>query len=106
MFSLIQIIFLFVERGFSMADPVTVTAVAMLAPYFAKAGEAVAQKAGEGAWKIAESLYQKIHAKFVKDQDNDAEETLQFLAQQPQSQRRQNALADILTEKVQADPTF
>jgi len=89
-----------------MTDPITIAAAAMLAPYLAKAGEAVAQKAGEGAWKAAEHLYQKIHDKFVKDQDDYATKALQRLEEQPTNQVRQNALAEILTEKTQADPAF
>ncbi len=89
-----------------MADPISVAAVAMIAPYLAKAGEAAASKAGEAVWQAAESLYHKIHAKFSHEHDIYAEQTLQRLEDQPTNEERQAALADVLTDKLQADPSF
>ncbi len=89
-----------------MIDPMTTAAVALLAPYLAKAGEEVAQKVGDAAWQMAASLYQAIRRKFTKDQDAYAQQTLQRLKEQPTNEARQAALADVLNEKVQADPSF
>jgi predicted membrane chloride channel (bestrophin family) len=89
-----------------MLDPMTTAAAALLAPYVAKVGEEVAQKAGDAAWQMAASLYQAIRRKFTKDQDAYAQQTLQRLEEQPTNEARQAALADVLNEKVQADPSF
>jgi hypothetical protein len=85
---------------------IAITAAALLAPYLVKAGEAAAKKAGETAWEKVESLYQAMRGKFAADEDDYAEKTLQRLEEQPTSEVRQASLADILTEKAEADPTF
>ncbi len=89
-----------------MIDPITTAAAALLAPYLTKAGEEVAKQAGDAAWQMAASLYQAIRRKFTKDQDAYAQQTLQRLEEQPTNEARQAALADVLNEKVQADPSF
>jgi hypothetical protein len=43
-----------------MIDPITTTAVALLTPYLAKAGEEMAQKAGDAVWEMAASLLLRI----------------------------------------------
>lgn len=87
-------------------DPVITNAVALLAPYLAQAGQEIAQKAGDAAWQMATSLYEAIHHKFTKDQDAFAQQTLQRLQEQPTNEVRQAALADVLDEKAQLDPSF
>ena len=89
-----------------MVDPISTAAVALLAPYLAKAGEEIAQKAGDAVWKMAESLYQAVHRKFSADKDTYAQKTLQRLEEQPTNEARQAALADVLNEKVNSDPSF
>ena len=90
-----------------MIDPtITTAAAALLAPYLAKAGEEIAQKAGDAAWNMAASLYHAIKQKFTADQDAYAQQTLQRLEEQPTNEARQAALADVLHEKAQADPSF
>ncbi len=85
---------------------ITAAAAALLGPYLAKAGEAAAKKAGEAAWAKVEALYQAVRRKFAADRDDYAQKTLQRLEEQPTSEARQAALADVLAEKAQADPTF
>jgi hypothetical protein len=87
-------------------EPMTLalTAAGMLAPYLAAAGQAGAKKAGEAAWTRLEGLYTAI-----KDQltGNDyGTQALTRLAEQPQSQPRQSALADVLEEQVKTDDVF
>lgn len=89
-----------------MVDPVTTTAAALLTPYLAKVGEEVAKQAGDAVWNMAESLYHMIRRKFTTDQDTYAQQTLQRLQEQPTNEARQAALADVLNEKIQADPSF
>lgn len=85
---------------------IATAAAALLAPYLARAAEAAAKKAGERAWEKVEALYQAIRRKFAADQDEYAQKTLQRLEAQPTAEARQAALADVLTEKAQADPDF
>ena len=85
---------------------IATTAVALLAPYLTKAGEAAAKKAGEAAWKKVEALYQAIERKFVADKDDDAQKTLQHLEDQPKDDGCQAALASVLAAKAAADPEF
>ncbi len=47
--------------------PIVTSAVALLAPYFAKAGEGAAKKAGEETWEKMKILYQVICNKFSQD---------------------------------------
>jgi hypothetical protein len=51
-------------------DPAIATAaVALLAPYLARAGEAFAGKAGAAAWATAEQIYRAIRRKLAADPD-------------------------------------
>ena len=85
-------------------------AVMLLTPYLAKAGSAFAEKAGEAAWEAAQRVYRAVRAKFaddfVADGDSYPQQTLDRLAKDPENRARQQALADILKEKGQADPAF
>jgi hypothetical protein len=89
-------------------DPVTISglAVSLLAPYLAEAGRGAAKKAGEAAWAQAEAVIGAIRTKFSADNDSYAHETLARLEQAPDTEGRRRALADILAEKLQADPAF
>ncbi len=51
--------------------PIVTSAVALLAPYFAKAGEGAAKKAGEETWEKMKILYQVICNKLSVDKDHD-----------------------------------
>ena len=88
-------------------DPaIAAAAVALIAPYLARAGEAFAGKAGEAAWARAEHLYRLIRGKLAADGDPFAEATLQRLAEQPTNKQRQDALAGLLAAKGHQDPRF
>ncbi len=85
---------------------VATTAAALLGPYLAKSGEGFAKKAGEAAWDKVVALYQTIRCKFIADKDEKAQEALHRLKEQPTDEKHQAALAEVLTEKAQADPVF
>jgi hypothetical protein len=85
---------------------IVTAAAALLGPYLAKAGEAVAKKIGEAVWDKVANLHQAIRRKFSKDKDEYAQKTLQRLEEQPTNEGRQAALADVLEEKAQTDPAF
>jgi hypothetical protein len=87
-------------------EPMTLamTAAGLLAPYLAAAGQAAAKKAGEAAWTKVESLYTMIKDKLTGNAYGT--QALTRLAEQPQSQPRQAALADVLEEQVKTDAAF
>lgn len=91
-------------------DAVTlaISGVALIVPYLAKAGEAIAEKTGQAVWDSfagkAKALYESLKAKFAGDED--AATALKQLENKPHSEGRQAALKEVLEEKIQADPTF
>jgi hypothetical protein len=87
-------------------DPGTIAlaAVTVLAPYFAKAGEAVAGKVGEAAWEKMKAVYTAVKGKLTGDPY--AEETLKRVEEEPQSGSRQAALASVLEDKIKTDASF
>lgn len=91
-------------------DPATLAtnAVLLIVPYLAKAGETIAEKAGQAVWdsfaEKAKALYGSLKAKFAGDED--AATALKQLENKPDSKGRQAALKEVLEEKIQADPTF
>jgi len=90
------------------APTLATSAVALIVPYIAKAGEAIAEKAGQAVWDSfagkAKALYDGLKAKFAGDED--AASALKQLENKPDSEGRQAALKEVLEEKIQADPTF
>ena len=87
-------------------EPMTLamTAAGMLTAYLTAAGQAAAKKAGEVAWTKLEGLYTAIKDKLT---GNDyGTQALTRLAEQPQSQPRQAALADVLEEQLKTDDAF
>src|SRR5262249_28610976 len=89
-------------------DPATLAAAAvgLLAPYLTEAGKAAAKKAGEGAGGQLDALLSAILRKFGLEQDAYASQTLSRLEQQPDTESRRRALADVVAEKAEADPDF
>lgn len=85
-------------------ETVAASAIAILAPYIAKAGESFAEKAGEKLAEKAGALYQAIKNKFKSD--TDAEQTIALVEAKPDSKARMSALEEILTDKMKEDPDF
>jgi hypothetical protein len=85
---------------------IATAAVALLAPYLAKAGEAAAGKAGEAAVSGARALLKAIRGRFDADDDQEAKQTLEQFEQQPDDEERQAELARVLSEKAETDPDF
>jgi cytochrome c551/c552 len=80
------------------------TAIALLGPYLAEAGKALAKEASEQLADKVGALYQKIKNKFKGDAY--AEQTLARVEEKPDSAGRQDALRTILTEKMEEDEVF
>jgi hypothetical protein len=91
-----------------MPDPVTIgtLVVAALAPYLAKAGEAVAEKAGEAGWEGMKSLTALVRRKFTSDNDGEALTTLGLLEKKPESKGYQTAVAELVDAKAATDAGF
>lgn len=83
-----------------------VALIAPLAPYFAKAGEAVAKKIGEDGYEKVKAIYGAIHAKLRSDSDSEALQVLHSLEGAPADEEHRAALAHALTAKVIGDPEF
>ena len=81
-------------------------AIALLAPYLAKAGKSFASKVGEAAFEGTKALLAAIRGKFKADEDPYAEMTIERLEQLPEDSGRQAALASVVAEKAAQDPAF
>lgn len=83
-----------------------VAAVALLAPYLARAGESVAGEAGEAMAAAMKRLYDFVRRRFEEDNDAAARQTLERLEERPELEERQHALAGVLAEKAKSNPAF
>jgi len=82
------------------------TIVTWLSPYLAKAGEAMAKKAGEAALGQFKILFETVQNKFKSEGNKAAQEALQSLEKSPDDEGEQKAMAQVLDEALQADPDF
>jgi hypothetical protein len=80
--------------------------IALLSPYLAEAGKSIAGKAGDVALEGVKALHEAIRRKFTDDGDDFARQTLERVEAQPESETRKQSLAEVLDEKVKADPDF
>jgi hypothetical protein len=78
--------------------------IALLSPYFAKAGESIAKEAGEKLYEKAGVLYEAIKSKFKGDQT--AEDALAHAEKEPTAQVWQEVLRGILIMKMEQDHNF
>jgi hypothetical protein len=84
-------------------DPATIalTAAGLLAK---KALEAAAGKAGEGAWAALGRIADAVRHRFGGDPE--VTESLDRLEAKPTSEARTAEVAEVLSDRLQADPTF
>jgi hypothetical protein len=84
-------------------DPATIalTAAALLAK---KALEAAGGKAGEGAWAALGRIADAVRRRFSGDPE--VTDTLDRLEAKPTSEARTAEVAEVLGDRLQADPTF
>ena len=91
-----------------MVEPVTITAVALLAAYLKgmveEAGSGLADHLGEGARSALRRLHEAI--KHHLSHNDYQEETLRRFEERPNDERRQRALDDVLSEATDEDPEF
>ena len=80
--------------------------VAVLSPYLAQAGGALAATAGEGVATLIKDLYRLVRRKFDEDRESDGRATLRDLEEEPADRPKQKALKRALAERVNADQAF
>jgi hypothetical protein len=80
--------------------------VALLSPYLARAGGALAERAGQGVAVAVSDLYRLVRRRFDDDPDAAARRALRDLEDQPGDEERQAALVDVLAAKVAAHSEF
>ena len=87
-------------------DPQTIAAmtVNVIGPHLAKAGEALVKEVGQVALDAMKSIYSTVKEALAGD--SYAEETLERLEEDPQSESRLTALESLLEERLQADQEF
>jgi hypothetical protein len=85
---------------------IAASVVALLSPYLAQAGGALALKAGEGVAVLVGDLYDLVREKFNDDPDGAGRRALYDLEKQPSDQSKQRALEGVLAGKANADPEF
>jgi hypothetical protein len=85
-------------------ETLAATAVAILAPYLAEGAKSFATKTGGLLAEKIGGLYQAIKKKFTGD--SDAEQTLDQVQAKPESKGRQQALQELLVEKMTSDSKF
>lgn len=88
-----------------MVDPITAAAVvSFLSPFLLKAGEKIAEKAGEAFTVKISEIYSSV--KEGLSGDHYGELTLLRLEQAPADEGRKTALQSVLQEKMSADEKF
>ena len=86
----------------------TAQTVALLVPYLAEAGKAVAARVGEGVWDqfrdAASKVFSRVKEKFATSPQ--AADDLSRLEQDPQSQGRQAVVGELLSRFIAEDQQF
>lgn len=78
--------------------------LSVIGPYLNLGSAAFAEKAGDKLAEKAGDLWQALRKKFAGD--DDAEKTLSLAQAKPESEARMSTLAEVLVEKMEADPEF
>ena len=87
-------------------DPITIasSAIALLTPYLAKAGEEISKKAVGAAWEKITEIHQAIKDRLAQEKDSYPKETLKRYEKEPQ--KRKQAMQETLAEILEKDPSF
>ncbi len=85
-------------------EVVAKTALTILTPYLAKAGEGIAKKAGDDLYNRANKLHKILKEKFKND--SVAQTTLSRIEEDPAKALWQDALCGILVIKMEQDSKF
>lgn len=82
-------------------DPIAITAATLVAKW---AAEGMVKEAAKSAWEGLKKIYDAVRVKFTGDKESS--EVLQRLEQKPASEARTHELAEVLDERLKADPAF
>jgi hypothetical protein len=86
-------------------DPATaITAVQLITMFLSSAGEGFAKKAGEKLLEKTEEIYSAVKDVFTAGEYGGL--TLLRLSEAPHDERRQQAMRDVLAEKMESEPDF
>jgi len=87
-------------------DPITIasSAIALLTPYLAKAGEEVSKKAVGAAWEKVTEIHKAIRDRLAQEKDKYPKETLKRYEKEPA--KRNQAMQETLAEILEKDPAF
>jgi len=87
-------------------DPITIasSAIALLTPYLAKAGEEVSKKAVSAAWEKVTEIHKAIKDRLAQEKDKYPKETLKRYEKEPA--KRKQAMQETLAEILEKDPAF
>ena len=87
-------------------DPITIasSAIALLTPYLAKAGEEVSKKAVGAAWEKVTEIHKTIKERLAQEKDKYPKETLKRFEKEPN--KRKHAMQETLAEILEKDQAF
>lgn len=82
-------------------DPIAITAATLVAKW---AAEGMVKEAAKSAWEGLKKIYDAVRVKFTGDKESS--EVLHRLEEKPTSEGRTKELAEVLDERLKADPAF
>ena len=85
-------------------ETLTASGISLLTTFLAKAGQPLADKAGQAVVDAANSLFGAIKKKFKGN--SYAEQALTRLEEKPESKDRQASVKDVLLEQMEKDDVF
>ncbi len=85
-------------------ETLAASGISMLTTFLAKAGQPLADKAGQAVADAVDSLFGAIKKKFKSD--SYAEQALKRLQEKPESKDRQASVKDVLLEQMEKDEAF
>ena len=85
-------------------ETLAASGISILTTFLAKAGQPLAEKAGQAVADAADALFGAIKKKFKGN--SYAEQTLNRLEEKPESNDRQASVKDVLLEQMEKDDVF
>ena len=82
-------------------EPIAIAAATLVAKW---AAETVVKEAAKSAWSGLTKIYEAVSKKFSGD--DESKEVLNRVEQKPTSEGRVRELAEVIDERIKADPSF
>lgn len=86
------------------AITIAASAIGLLTPYLAKAGEEISKKAVGAAWEKVGEIHKAIQERLGQEKDKYTKETLKRYEKEPV--KRKQAMQETLAEVLEKDPDF